>query len=81
MSDTKKQAKGPLRINVVIDEKHFTFDQVTVTGKDVKEKAAIPQDFSLYRRQHGSNEPISDGEQVELHQGDRFFSRPPSNVS
>jgi hypothetical protein len=51
------------------------------TGLEIKEKAGIPADYSLYRRMPGDNEPISNEETVDLHDGEHFFSRPPSNVS
>jgi hypothetical protein len=35
----------------------------------------------LYVRREGENEPIRDDEEVHLHEGEHFFSRPPSNVS
>ena len=68
-------------VKVFINDKPYVFADDDVTGKDIREKAGIPDGYSLYRRHHGSNEPISDSEPVELHHGDHFFSRPPSNVS
>lgn len=68
-------------VNVVINDKHVRFPDDDVTGRQIKEKGDIPLDYSLYRRHHGANEPISDDEHLELHDGDHFFSRPPSNVS
>jgi hypothetical protein len=76
--DEEKKHKG---VNVVINDKHYHFEDDDATGQQIKEKAGIPVDYSLYRRHHGGNEPISNEETVELHNGDHFFSRPPSNVS
>jgi hypothetical protein len=77
--DTERQE--PRRFKVHIDGTLYEFDTDDVTGRDIKAKANIPTDYSLYRQQHGANEPISDGEPVELHEGDHFITRPPSNVS
>jgi Multiubiquitin len=68
-------------VEVMINDKRYRFEHHDVTGLDIKKKADIPDAYSLYRRHPGHNEPISDNERVELHDGEHFFSRPPSNVS
>jgi Multiubiquitin len=68
-------------VTVIINGAKFVFMTDDVTGRQIKEKAGIPQDYSLYLRHPGDNEPISNDERVELHEGEHFFSRPPSNVS
>lgn len=68
-------------VKVVINDKPYWFDQRVVTGREIKAKAGIPDADSLYLRRLGGSEPIADGEEVTLHDGDEFFSRPPSNVS
>lgn len=68
-------------VHVVIDDKPYVFETDVVTGLVIKQTAGIPADYSLYRREHGANEPISNDEEVQLKEGDHFFSRPPSNVS
>jgi hypothetical protein len=68
-------------VEVVINDTRYRFDQHVVTGRQIKAKADIPDADSLYLRRPGSSEPIADGEEVMLHDGDEFFSRPPSNVS
>jgi Multiubiquitin len=76
-----QEGKEHQPVTVVINDKHVTFPNGDVTGRQIKEAAGIPLDYSLYLRHPGDNEPISNDELVELHEGDRFFSRPPSNVS
>ena len=68
-------------VEVFIDEKPYRFELRDVTGREIKEKAHVPDNYSLYLRREGSNEPIADDEKVQLHQGEHFFTRPPSNVS
>ena len=68
-------------VEVVINDKRYRFDQREVTGREIKAKASISDADSLYLRRPGGSEPIADGEEVTLHEGDEFFSRPPSNVS
>jgi Multiubiquitin len=76
-----KELHEPRQVKVHIDEKVYEFETDDVTGTQIKLKAGIPDTYALYRREPGANEPIADGEAVELHEGDHFFSRPPSNVS
>jgi hypothetical protein len=68
-------------VRVFIDGKPYDFETQHTTGKKIKEKAGIADDYSLYLRREGGNEPIRDDEEVHLHEGEHFFSRPPSNVS
>lgn len=68
-------------VEVFIDEKPYRFESREVTGREIKEKAHVPDNYSLYLRREGSNEPIADNEKIELHEGEHFFTRPPSNVS
>ena len=75
------EGKEPEPVTVIINDKHVTFPSDDVTGRQIKEAGGIPLNYSLYLRHPGENEPISNDEQVELHEGDHFFSRPPSNVS
>lgn len=68
-------------VEVVINDKRYRFETNRTTGRLIKEKAGIPLNYSLYRRRPGENEPISNDEEVHLHEHEHFFSRPPSNVS
>ena len=68
-------------VEVFINDRPYHFKSRDVTGREIKEKAHVPDNYSLYLRREGSNEPIADTEKVELHDGQHFFTRPPSNVS
>jgi hypothetical protein len=80
-TEANPAARDTKQVTVTVDGKRVTFPTDRVTGKDIKEEAGIPLDYSLYLRHHGDNEPISNQEEVELHEDQHFFSRPPSNVS
>ena len=75
------EVKEQQPVTVIINDTRVTFPTDDVTGRRIKEAGGIPLNYSLYLRHHGDNEPISNDERVELHEGDHFFSRPPSNVS
>lgn len=68
-----------IRISVVVAN-HHTFDAEVVTGRQIREKANVPLGFDLYRRTAAGRgqEPVPDDTEVELHDGDHFFARPPS---
>ena len=81
ISDTNTEKTEHNSVEVVINDKRYVFELHVRTGLEIKEKADIPANYSLYRRSPGDNEPISNDETVTLHDGEHFFSRPPSNVS
>ena len=80
-STTKTAGYVQHAVEVVINDKRYRFDHDEVTGRQIKQKAGIPDSYSLYLRRPGENEPIGADEDVTLREGDIFFSRPPSNVS
>ena len=69
-----------VRVTVIVQNRH-TLDRGPVTGGLLKEATNVPASFALYRRVKGGNEPIPDDAPVEVHDGDHFFARPPSNAS
>ena len=78
--DVEGQDRPPkIHITVVIADR-YAFDIEVVSGKQIKAKADIRAGFALYRRLRGGNESIRDNDSVELHDGDHFFVRPPSNA-
>ena len=66
---------------IFVNETRVSFETDDVTGAQIKSAASVPADYSLYRRAKGSNEPIGDAEQVDIKEGEHFFTRPPSNIS
>ncbi len=81
MPDVTDHARGQqpshIRITVVIQNR-YTLDAHQVTGRQIKETANIPADFSLHRRLPGGTESIPDDEPIEVHSGDHFFAQPRS---
>lgn len=79
--DTQASSITSKAIEIFVNDKKVLFDTNTATGAQIKAKAGVPPNYSLYLRSRGSNEPIGDAEEVELKEGEHFFTRPPSNVS
>jgi|GraSoiStandDraft_13_1057314.scaffolds.fasta_scaffold420117_1 hypothetical protein len=79
--DAKTQQVTAKAVEIFVNDKKISFDTDDVTGAQITAAAGVPADYSLYRREEGSNEPIGGTERVELEEGDHFFTRPPSNIS
>ena len=77
-SAEREDGPSDIRISLTVANR-YTFDTDLVTGRQIKETAGVPARFTLYRRTPSGNEPIPDEAQVELHNGDHFFARPPSS--
>jgi len=73
--DPNGRRPSNIRITVIIQDRYI-LDTNVVTGRQIKEKANIPADFSLHRRLQGGTESIPDDELVEVHNGDHFFAQP-----
>ena len=63
-------------IRVTVVANRYVFDTEVVTGRQIKERANLPEGFALYRRTRGGNESIRDDDKVDVHEGDHFFARP-----
>ena len=76
MTDADDRAGDePIRITVIIQQR-LTLDAPAVTGRQIREKAGIPADFSLHRRMQGATESIRDDCQIAVHTGDHFYAQP-----
>jgi len=71
---------GSVRVTVIVQNR-YALDGGPMKGRHLKEATNVPETFALYRRLKGGNEPIPDDTPVEVHDGDHFFARPPSNAS
>jgi hypothetical protein len=75
-ADREDEPSG-IRITLTVANR-YTFDTHLVTGRQIKETAAVPAGFTLHRRTPSGNELVLDDAEVELHNGDHFFARPSS---
>jgi hypothetical protein len=64
--------KPPVRIE-------FESDQVT--GQQIKDRAGVPSDNDLARRQGQKLELVTNEETITIENGDRFISLPPGTIS
>jgi hypothetical protein len=77
--DGQDEDRSPKIRVTVVSANRYAFDTEVVTGRQIKEKANLPEGFALYRRTRGGNESIRDDDRVELHDGDHFFARLPGS--
>lgn len=70
-----------VKINIIIDNKHYEVHTETMTGSQLKALANIPEANLLFREIHGpgDDELIQNDAVVHLHDGDHFFDMPPGN--
>jgi hypothetical protein len=57
------------------------FDTSEVRGRDIKERAGVPLDNDLARRQGQKLELVTNDETIVIENGDRFISLPPGTIS
>ena len=69
-----EDASSSSHITVMVQNR-FIVESGATTGRQIKQLAEIPQDFALYRRARGGNEPIHDDDIVDIRNGDHFFAR------
>jgi hypothetical protein len=70
-------AKRP-HIKVYVNNRPIEFTKSDRTGREIKHRAEVPEDFMLYGP---DGEPIGDHEHVELHEDERFTAISGQDVS
>ena len=80
-TDARDQSRGSTEGITVTVANRYGFDSEVVTGRQIKERAGVPEGFTLYRRTSAGNEPIGDDQRIDLGSGDHFFARPSTNAS
>lgn len=63
------------------DKRKIEFDTDRVTGLQIKEKAGVPSDFDLARRQGQKLELITNDQAIEIKNGEQFVALPPGTIS
>lgn len=52
-----------------------------VTGLEIKQKANVPSDYDLARRQGQKLELITDNQTIKIRNGEHFVALPPGTIS
>jgi hypothetical protein len=63
------------------DQRKIEFDTDHVTGLQIKQKAGVPVDYDLARRQGQKLELITNDQTIEIKNGEHFVALPPGTVS
>lgn len=57
------------------------FDTSQVTGRTIKDRAGVPLDNDLARREGQKLELVTNDDTITIRNGDRFVSLPPGTIS
>lgn len=63
------------------DQRKIEFDTDHVTGLQIKQKAGVPADYDLARRQGQKLELVTNDQTIEIKNGEHFVALPPGTVS
>ena len=66
---------------LVTADRKLEFQQASVTGQEIKDKAGVPLDTDLARRVEGQLELVTNDKTVTIKNGDHFVVLPPGTVS
>lgn len=68
-------------VTILVNDKSVEFETDIVTGSQIKNKAGVPADSTLFELRDGKRIPIGDNEQVKIHERERFLDVPGGTVS
>lgn len=63
------------------EQKKVEFNTDHVTGLQIKQQAGVPTDYDLARRQGQKLELVTNGQTIEIKNGEHFVALPPGTVS
>jgi hypothetical protein len=63
------------------DTRKIEFDTDHVTGLQIKERAGVPTDYDLARRQGQKLELVTNDQTIEIKNGEHFVALPPGTIS
>lgn len=73
-----------IHVFIEIDRTHkekLEFDTSEVTGRQIKEKAGVPLDDDLARRQGQKLDLVTNDQVITIKDGDHFVALPPGTIS
>jgi len=74
--DEKKE-----KITIFVNQKPITFETKVVTGSQIKSKASVPSDSTLFELRGENRIPVGDNEEIKIHENEKFLDVPGGNVS
>ena len=63
------------------DKRKVVFENELVTGLQIKQRANVPSDYDLARRQGQKLELITDNQTITIKNGEHFVALPPGTIS
>lgn len=79
---SEKQEHGPKKFTIFINDVRYELDQPTVTGAELKLIGGVAAGNRLFLEGPGPkpDQPIGDGDTVQLKSGMKFYDLPPGVV-
>ncbi len=65
------------KYSIIIDHHHYEWPKSTITGREIKDLAGVPQSYGVWQDLAGPNDPpVKDDQVVDLSKPgtDRFFT-------
>jgi hypothetical protein len=76
-----EKEKKPKPVTILVNNNEVQIPDKDTTGQEIKEKAGVPLDFTLYRK-HGDNlDEIKNGDTVKVHEKENFIAVSGQDVS
>jgi hypothetical protein len=79
---SKEHEHGPKKFTIFINDEQYQVEQSTITGAELKRLGGVNPGNRLFLEQPGQkpDDPIADGQTVELKPGMKFYDLPPGVV-
>lgn len=68
-------------ITILVNDKAVFFETREATGLQIKTKAGVPVDSTLFELRGETKVPVGDNEQIKIHEDERFLDVPGGTVS
>jgi hypothetical protein len=68
-------------ITIFVNNREVQLEHGEATGAEIKNKAGVPQDFSLFIERGGNLDPVGDVETIKVHPNERFRAVSGQDVS
>ncbi len=68
-------------ITIFVNDAPVIFNTDMVTGSEIKAKAGVSADSTLYELRGENKIPIGDNERIKIHEKERFLDVPTGTVS
>jgi hypothetical protein len=73
--------KKPKPVTILVNNNEVQIPDKDTTGQEIKEKAGVPLDFTLYRKQGDKLDEVKNEDAVKVHEHENFVAVSGQDVS